>query len=164
MKLKAILLLSLALILNCTSFAQNYDWFERIKTIEILKSNRQDVNRIFGQPKNPTYQYNNIYQLKEGKLDVEYSVGLCNSERKLGWNVPEFTVTRFFFTPNKPISPQKVGISLVGFQKHEIYDVTGAFLYSNEKKGINLSLKANGKIEIIEFYPQKKYDNLYCKE
>jgi hypothetical protein len=162
MKLKAVLLFGLILVFSCSIFAQGPVWFKNIKKIKIFQSTREDVARIFGQPKNPINQYNNIYELKEGELDVEYSRGLCSSEKREGWNVPEFVITRIFFTPNKQINHKKLLVGSNGFHKYEIRDVPGAFIYENDEKGIRYSITSKGKIEAITFYPPSKYDYLFC--
>lgn len=162
MKIKTLYLLSLILVFNCQNYAQEPDWFRKIKSIDVLISTRKDIIKLFEEPKNSNYPYFESYQLKEGKMNVEYSKGFCNGEKKDAWNVTEFTVTRIFFTPNRPVTPEMLGINPTEFHKYEIEDVPGAFEYENDETGIDFTLKTTGKIEIIVFNPQKKYDNLYC--
>lgn len=164
MKLKLYFLFVLMLTLSYSIFAQEYEWFRKIKSIIVISSTREDVIKVFGQPKDVTRKYNVSYNLTEGKMDVEYSTGLCGLNKKKGWNVPEFTVTRIFFFPSKPFIPKELGVDLTEFRKYEVSDVPGSFEYENEEIGIDYSVTTKGKIEGIEFYPPSKYDYLYCKE
>ncbi len=127
-----------------------------------MSSTRDDVIRIFGQPKDSTFQYYKSYDLKEGKVEIEYSRGLCGDKKKEGWNVPEFTVTRIFFNFTKPINPKNFPISSTEFRKYPISDVPDAFTFENEEEGINYFMTSTGKIADIEFYPSNKYDYLFC--
>lgn len=164
MKLKLYFLFGLILTLNCSVFAQEPEWFKNIKNIVVMSSTREDVTKLFGQPENSNSQYFKYYDLKEGKLSVEYSRGLCSDEKKEGWNVPEFTVTRIFFDFYKPVNSKKLPIDSTGFRKYPIKDVSGAFIYESDEKGIDYSVTSEGKIESITFYPSNKYDHLFCEK
>lgn len=54
-------------------------------------------------------------------------------ERKDGWNVPEFTVTRIFERDPKPTT---LRIRTKGIYRLEIDDVPGAFWFEDDMLGI----------------------------
>jgi hypothetical protein len=164
MKLKFTYLLLLIFLSVSSGFGQQPAWLKKIKEIELLRSTEQDVVRIFGEPEKSDYPYFRIFNLKEGKLDVQYSMGYCTELKRKGWNVPEFTVTGISLSPKKQVEPEKLGINLSNFELTEVFDVPGAFEGRNDELGIELVKTRKGKIESISFYPPSKFDHLYCRE
>ena len=164
MKFRIIISILILAVFDFSVSAQESEVLSKLKKINLLKSTRDDIIRVFGEPEISTYPYFKSYSLKDGKVDIEYSTGLCGNKNKDGWNVPEFTVTRIFFDFKKPPNPKKyLNIHSKDFRKYPIKDVPGAFIYENEKIGIDYSITRKGKIESVTFYPAQKYDHLYCE-
>ncbi len=162
MKTQLYLVLPL-LLLNIPLFAQEASLVKKMKSIEILKATRIDIERIFGRPEHSESPYYHTFKFREGTMNVEYAAGPCNVTKRKGWNVPEFTVTSLFLTLSKHLSAQELGLSSIGFRKYPIKDVPGAFVFENEAAGMEYTLTSKRYIESVSFSPKKKYDDLYCE-
>jgi hypothetical protein len=163
MKLERTLFLAILLVSTLDCFAQKPEWFKSLESVRLLQSTRLEIENTFGAPANPTYVYDRIYKLREGKLSIEYSQGLCSEAKVKGWDVPALTVTRLFFFPRVPISLEDLKMDFTDFQKSESRDVPGAYGYSNAEWGIDVNVGRKGKIESIGFYPSTKYDHVRCE-
>lgn len=164
MKSRLVLFVGTMLIMLGPTFGQTPEWLEKLKDIALMTSTRSDIERVFGYPENPSLKHNSVYRLKEGKLDIEYSRGKCSENEMKGWDVSELTVTRMFFFPKIALVLTDLGLNFTGFRKFPSTDVPGAFGYRNEEAGIDIDVTSKGKIEAIEFYPGKRYEDLYCKK
>lgn len=142
--------------------AQQPDWFKKIRAIKLLEASRADVIKLFGESKDDINDYNPQYQLIEGEMNIEYSRGLCGPDNKIGWNVPEYTVTRIFFFPSIRIKPNSLRLKLTEFRKYEVSDSPGFFVYESDKLGLYFNVKKDGSISSFEFRPSDKYNNLFC--
>lgn len=160
---KTILICAVLLSLVCQNQAQTIKVIEKIKTLKILSSTRDDLRKAFGEAKDNDYPYTESFYLKEGKITADYSVGLCGENNKIGWHVPEWTITRIWFDPEKPLDPQQLKIDFTGFKKTEVFDVPGAFEYEDKKSGIGYSVTRQGKIEFISFDPPTEFNYLDCE-
>lgn len=153
------------LLLSQSLFAQQPEWFTKIRSIGLLKNNRQDIIKLFGRTEDSKqHYYFDSYDLKEGEMDVEYSRGLCGEDNKIGWNVPEFTVTRIFFFPKQPVTPKQLKLKLKNFRKKEVFDSPRNFHYESDDVGIYFNVNRNGKISSLEFRPTGKFDSLFCSQ
>jgi len=148
------LLILLMLCLRGVGLGQ--DW----RTITPLKSTRTEVESLFG-PGNDRYLAN--YSLRDGTLSVEYSSGPCRSERKGGWNVPEGTVVSVRFEPKSKKKFASLKLEFTKFKKVEGGDVVGVVNYTNEEQGVTYEVH-RGKVDAIEYLPDKRYDSLKCAE
>lgn len=162
MKLKWTFFLAILFVLSLNSLAQKPEWLKNLESVRLLQSTRPEIENTFGSPENPSYEYDRVYKLREGKLDVEYSQGLCSEAKVKGWDVPVLTVTRLFFFPRVSMRLEDLKMDFSGFRKSGPRDVPGAYGYGNDELGIDIDVGREGRIEAIEFYPSKKYNDLRC--
>lgn len=158
----------------------------KMKQVKLLSDTYEDVVRIMGKPVDGTAEreYSEYFDFKEGRMFVLFSLGVCKQkgvkglQALSGWKVPEYTVVKVSFSPDKPISPKKSLIDLSGFTKKTVRYADdysdGAtpddhrrapfqFEYENDELGISY-FEEYGKISDITFYPSRKFDNLLCSE
>lgn len=163
MKLKWTFFLAILFVLTLNAFAQKPEWLKNLESVRLLESTRLEIENTFGRPENPTRKYHVVYRLGEGRLSIEYSQGLCSEAKVKGWDVPVLTVTRLFFFPRVSMRLEDLKMDFSGFRKSGPRDVPGAYGYGNDELGIDIDVGREGRIEAIEFYPPKKYDDLRCK-
>lgn len=144
--------------------AQTPDWYLKAKKIEILKSTREDVIRVFGEPRESSKKYDASYKYDDYIIYVHYSHGLCEVTKKEGWNVPEFTVTSIFVSLYKNINYRKLNLKLKKLYREEIYDVPNAYVYYDYENGESYGIDSKGLLESVSFDPGQKSDYLYCKK
>ena len=168
MKLKILILITLVLLSNQMIFGQEPDWMKKMKSITLLSSTRDDVNKLLGQPRGNRISYLEYYVL-EGEISVQYSskcrtIIVEGKEVVEGWNIPEWTVTTISFSPNKKLTLKKLKFDVTGFNSYPVLDSRGAKIYENDELGIEYGIGYGGKLDLITFYPANKYDNLHCKK
>lgn len=150
-----------AILFNLLLFAQSncigaQDW----KKIVPLKTTRAEVETTFGRA---TGAFEVLYQLKAGRLSIEYSSGPCRPDRKGGWNVLENVVVSVYFSPKRPKRVSEIKLDPTKFRKVIDDHVLGAIYYINDEEGITYAVQ-QGKVDYVEYGPPKKYDYLYCKD
>lgn len=136
---------------------------ERWRRITVMKSTREDVERIFGKAMDQGY-YTSTYLLAEGNLSVEYSIGNCKS--KIGWNVPEWTVIKIYYELKTDISytPSDLSIDLNTFDKVGAQQCTPeAQVYIDERNGIECVVVNNKTLLSIAYSPPPQFDSLRCQ-
>jgi len=154
MKNLRILFMLPSLILAMHSCGNAQDW----RKIVPLKSTRAEVETLLGPAEGA---YSTVYQLKEGKLFIEYSSGPCRPDRKNGWNVAENTVVSLSFSPRHKKRLADLKLDLTKFRKEIDQQVIGITYYVDEENGITYEIQ-DGKVDSIEYDPPKKYDHLFC--
>lgn len=154
------------MILVCVDIlpAQTPDWYLKAKKLEILKSTREDVIKMFGDPTEIITNYNTSYKYDDYIIYVDYSPGLCEMTKKEGWNVPEFTVTEIFVSLYKKVNYRKLNIKLKKLDREEVYDVPGTYVYYNYENGESYNINSKGLIGSVSFEPGQKSDYLYCEK
>lgn len=148
---------------NHLTFAQTPDWYSQIKKIKILKSNRNEVIKMFGEPNNVNDKHYISYKYDDYSLSIEFSSGLCEATKEEGWNVPEFVVTDIFIQLYKKINYQELNLKLDKLVKEEISDVPGAFIYYDYVKGESYNINSKGLLGSISLTPKKKDKHLFCE-
>jgi hypothetical protein len=143
--------------------AKEPGWLTRVKNIKIFKTTKDDVIRVFGITSPMSNEHHQIFELEEGQLVVDYSFGDCKSNIRNEWDVAEFVVTAFAFTPSKAVDLDDLGLESMSFKKFPVYDVPGAYYCENIEMGISYGLNRKGKVEILEFYPPAADNYLFCK-
>ncbi len=139
--------------------AQEANWLQ----IKVMQSTRADVERILGKPsKPPNNSFTAFYRLDNGNLFVIYSLRLCESDDRGGWNVDEGVVTKLGFFPD--ISPKIKSLKLdkKKYKKSlEGGDTLGIYSYKDDEAGIEYTVQ-NGIVETVTYYPGRKYEHLRC--
>src|SRR4051794_10607681 len=96
------LILKLALVITCLNLSvlcKEPDWYLSLRQLTPLKSTKADVNKVF---RNPVVRRAFIedeseivlYDTKEGKLSVAYSVGKCSTLTGPGFRVEKDVVLK----------------------------------------------------------------------
>lgn len=115
MKARVILGLLFWSIFCSYNFAQEVEMFKKLSAISVMTSTRADIINLLGEPADSQSPYFVEYELKEGSIDIEYSQGRCSNERKSGWDVSEFTVTRVFLLLIGQTDPKSCRLAQLNF-------------------------------------------------
>ena len=167
--MKLLAVLSLVLAFQSITFAQEPEWFQKVKQLRLLSSTYEDAVRILGTPSDGTSEreLSEYFDLKEGRVFVAFENGKCVisslSGKPTGWLVPAWTVVTVGFEPAVPMTKKDLPFKIKGFRKYESSDVRGAFSYENERDGLSFFVKRNGNIEDVSFNPPSSMDHLLCK-
>jgi hypothetical protein len=128
------------------------------RKIAPLVTTRTDVEAILG-PASDGFEV--LYQLKDGKLSIEYSTGPCSSGQKGGWNLPQNVVVSLHFVPLHAMKVSK--LDLKKFRRVVDDHLPSVTYYINDDEGITYAIQ-QGKVDYVEYGPAKKYEYLYCKD
>ena len=163
---KIILVLTgfLWIILNCSTVFCNPEWYIKLKRIELLKSSYDTIVEMYGEPANSNGKILKKFETPDGDLFVTFSTGKCGTEYKKGYDVNEGIVERLEFSIKKKsrVKPKKLGFNLSQFEKTEVQDVPGIYVYENSDAGIFIGTDKNGLVDEIDFQPSSRFDDLYC--
>jgi len=160
--MKQILFL-IGLIIFVSTFAegQNPIWLDRLIQIIPLKSSKEDVETVFGNPKiTENFEKRNLelvyYDIPEGRIVVEYSTGKC---------VPEYAAETYKVEKGKVISivvfPEdfplfsKFSIKDMGLEKRRVSGAPG-WHYINDETGNDISV-VNKRVVTIKKEPSENY-------
>lgn len=151
-------------------------WYSKLRKIKVLKTTREDIEKLFGHPQ-ITYvfqgHFTNLveYKLKEGQLSIAYSLGKCSEINKpgYGYDVAKDVVIDVDLDLEKTVDISKLQIDSSDFDKAEISDIVGVFTYRNESIGEYYTIgeyhKDNKKeLRNIQFFPSENQENLACKK
>lgn len=132
-------------------------------SIELLATNRNDIERLFGKP--TSGKYSDMFDFPEVQVFVLYSAGPCKPGRSSGWNVSEYTVTGISLSFRPPIKSKALPFSLKsGFRNYPIFDSRKGKVYENDEKGIEVVMNSNGRVESISLDPKKEDSSKHCKK
>jgi hypothetical protein len=183
--MKRIILCSVMLLLSANALlAKDPKWLRKMKQVKLLSDTYEDVIKIMGKPAGGSSEREHIeyFDFKEGRMTILYSLGVCKQrgvkglQAMSGWKIPEFTVVKVSFSPDKHISPKKSFIKLNGFTKKPVKYADdysdGAtpddhrrapfqFEYDNNELGIQY-FEEYGKISEFTFFPSEQFDYLRC--
>lgn len=174
MKTKTIFTALFLIIFTSNVFSQKSEWLEKMQQVKLLSTNYEDVIKIFGNPIDGTYEreLSEYFDIKEGRVFALFALGECvvtsySDGKPIGWKVPAYTITDLSFTPNKRIKlkdfTKQMKLNLADFRSYEISDVPRAFVYENDKIGLDFVIDRKGKVEGISFQPPEALDYLYCQ-
>ena len=121
----------LCLILSTSAMPNTAGW----RGIVPLRSSRRDVERNIGPPVSPG---DNIYNLKDERVRVEYSVLPCRAGWPYGWNVPAETVTLIQVFPKKKPMLSELGADLIKYDKFNAPGAPGDVHYNNFDEGLSI--------------------------
>lgn len=168
--MKNFLILTLIiLVLGHIISAQILPELEKVKSIKLLESTRDDVRRILGDYKlkvSKQRDYEDAFETANAEIEVSYSNGKCKSEDEdfAGWNVPEWTITYVTVTPKNTLTSKEIGLNLTKFKKEQVYkNVSDLYIYHKLNEGIGYQVNKNG-INEINFIPPKNKYPLLCSE
>jgi hypothetical protein len=148
-----LLILVVSFVLSMTVSAQEPDWFLKLKEIKVFQSSKQDVERVFENPKN-IYSSNKDgkelgwgeiieYNTVSGKLHVFYSTGRCSEiTNNDGWDLVKDVVVNIEFEPLKSVKLSKLSLDLSTFKREKESD-TSFWHYTSEKLGIKFAVLQN---------------------
>lgn len=159
-------------LLNFSVYAKKPDWFLKLQEIKVFQSNRQDVERVFDNPKflyssneNPKetgWGETVEYQTTDGKLEVFYSTGRCSEQtNKKGWDIDKDLVVSIEFEPNEPIKLSDLELDLSSFSGYKESD-NQYFQYKSEKLGVEFTL-LGGEVTYIEYSITPEMKKLDCE-
>lgn len=154
--------LILILSLSGTIFCQTINVWNGITP---LKSTRADVEKILGKPVALSVARHAAgYKTKDGRVFVLYSTGLCDVNPEHGWNIPELTVVKISYYPDRLPKLSDLQIDLSKFTKSLDPGSLNGVSYTNKTEGIMLTVDSVGDvIESFGYFPESKYDHLKCK-
>jgi hypothetical protein len=158
-KIIVILWLLLFLILgSLVSSAQEADWNQ----IVVMRSTQKDVERILGTPGADMNSsgVHAFFVVKNGRLTISYSTGLCEPDQQGGWNIEKGVVDEITLSPANKIRFNSLKIEREKFQKRLEGD-SDALSYENDEDGIKY-IVLNGMVRHIVYYPGSKFDNIRC--
>lgn len=150
-----------------STYANEPEWYQKVKQIKLMTSTRHEVESLFNNPKFEETSKKNwsqkvYYQLEFGQMIVSYSTGKCSKERNMsGYDVVEDTVIRVILNLKKPINMIELDVDLSNFEKYKERD-NDAWIYTNEDLGIQLT-GSEKVIRDLEFFPWSKYEYLSCR-
>ena len=156
----------LALILSTSAYAQEPDWYKKLKLIKPLESTSEDVERVFGNIK-PQSGFSNekgsmaYYEILGGHFYVDYSSGQCSSSWKGDYNVDKGKVVEISFYASKLSRLANFNLNLGDFITEKEND-NSTLHYINNELGIDYSTE-RGKVKGVHLFPIVKYDYLKCE-
>lgn len=165
-----ILLLTLFALVAISANAQQPEWYRKIKEINFLSNNYDDVIRVFdlaSKVKNDPDAFHRGewgISLPDGRVHVWFQPGRpCTSGSKLslGWNIPQGTVVMIEFFPEfeKPITVQQLPFSVAGFDVYALSERT--FLYLSAAEGIRVDAYGNS-VNSVTFFARDDMSYMRC--
>lgn len=168
---------SIFLILLITFFSlqsiygQQQNGTETLSKINLFESTRLDVEKVFRYSKSKETAKSDgtqtvYYDLDNGRLSVDYSIGKCSEHQSLdGYNIEENVVIGIYLYLFKEVEISKFNFNLDKFEKITNPDTNG-INYLNENLGIEISGDEK-TIRSIEFSPsisqESKFGCSYLK-
>ena len=167
-----IIVLVIAMTANVTVVAKEPEWFIKIKQIDVLKSTRIDVERVFPESKivdqidyteeKGGWGREVEYRTSEGYLKVEYSTEGCPVNKlAVAYNVPLDTVVELRFYPSDEPSITELDLRLDDFSRERVADVVDTFVFRNVSRGTKLVI-SKGKVSSVEFSPARLHERRRC--
>jgi len=165
--MRFITLLTLLTFLCVSTSAQEPQWYTKVKEIEPLRSNYQDVVRVFDLSKVATdpdlfHRDQWAMDVADGSIQIFFKQGercVDGSTIGPGWNVPHGTVVLITFSPDwkKPISLEQLPFPVVDFELEDNNQV----LYGSEQ-GIKVETDAAKVVSTIRFVPPDNMSFMRC--
>lgn len=166
----------LFLFVTISSHGAEPKWYSKYKQIQILKTTKQEFEKLFNYPQITYTSQSHTslwveYKIKEGKITAFYSLGKCSevNESKYGYDVNKDVLTSIDIDLQKPVDISKLGLNLQGFDKFEISDLPGVFEYSNPTIGERYITgeyfkNSSKKLTHIYWFPSESNEKLACRE
>jgi hypothetical protein len=156
-----IYLLLMALIFSHQGCRHGDGW----QGIEILKSRRNDVEKILGKPRTGSVAGEAAtYETKDAEVFVQYSTGSCNASSDGEWNIPEQTVLGISVRPKMQPRLAELNLDLSKYEKKPDPGILLLVEYINSTDGIIVVFDKEKELVIdFRYYPGSKYKDLRCK-
>lgn len=154
-------------LLNLPAFGQMPKWFVRIKQIKLFETTRNDVEKLFDNPKITNSLRGSAgmsvdYKLNVGGLSITYSNGQCSKSTIYDYAVAADVVTSIELFLDSPVDIARLGLNIKHFEKVAIGDVEGLFNYSNESQGIYFVGDVR-RLHELEITPTPEQEKLFCQ-
>ena len=141
---------------------------ERVRTIKLLESTRDDVKRILAEYEASDDEYHSQeFSIENVTVEVSYASGVCSDdadERDFSeiWRVPEWRVTRIDITSDDPIRLEDISVDLSKLTREQPdkNDPEGFLLYS-KALGLIVETSEDG-VEKITFVPTQSDSKNLC--
>jgi hypothetical protein len=149
-------------------YAKQPEWLKKVKKIEILKTAKGEVEKLFGNPKiietrDLAIVFKNgwgkeiKYETKYGNLEVWYAAGKCSKSRGIyAYDIDADVVAAFTFFPNEIALENQLGYDLNKFEVDSDSDTDKTYSFEDEKSKITIEVK-NFQVYSIEFEISDKY-------
>jgi hypothetical protein len=141
------------------SYAKESKW----RQIVLLRSTRDDVERLLGRPQYEGYYTS--FKVEDGMLGVEYyPLDFCTSQD--GYlKVRRWTVVEMTYEPDNPPSLANLKLDLKKFRKtRESPDAPDLITYINDESGVAYTFQADGTLSDVRYFPAKRYAALRCNQ
>jgi len=128
--------------------------------IEPLHSTRADVERLIGSP---TESNGLTYSLKTEQVTIYYSTHRCINGWPHGWDVSPDVVIKIDAYQKMKLKVDQLGVDLRSYTKSENPQLGGSD-YTDKNSGVSIGVKADGDVEVVQYYPSIKDDYLLCPD
>lgn len=156
-------------------YAKQPEWLRKIKKIEVLKSTKAEVEKLFGNPQiievdDLAAKYKNgwgktvRYDTKYGNLEISYAAGKCSENKGLySWDIAADIVFELTFSPNDIVLDNQLGYNLGKFEKESDSEAGKTYSLKTGNSGIKIEIE-DAKVSSLNFFIVEKYLNqLECK-
>jgi hypothetical protein len=159
--------IAITLILTLTGFwapvRHNTPKEPKWRQIILMRSTRQDVERLLGRSKNRGFVAS--YKVEDGTLDVEYyPFNYCTPAPAADLRVRRWTVVEITYVPDKPSTLADLKLDRDKFRMvRESIHVPEAVTYLNEEEGVDYTFQGDETLDNIRYFPGRHLDTLRCK-
>jgi hypothetical protein len=157
-------------------FAKPGAWLGKIKKIELVKTTRVEIEKLFENPQvieieDLAVDYKNgwgklvKYETKYGKLEVWYAAGKCSESKgkPYAYDVAADVAMMFTFFPNEIVFENQLGYNLSKFKTDVVSETDKTYSLETEKSKIVVEVKSL-QVSSIEHDISVKYKTqLECK-
>jgi len=146
--------ISISLLMALKGVAFTKEW----RSIVPLKSNRNDAERILGDPIKST-EWFSYYKLSREIVVVHFQVTTCDSDKfGLGWNVAPGTVVRIGVIPRGKHQKEEYLLA----SNSEIRDTSsGLAYYTDDAEGLTVETYKNF-VTLMDYHPAPGQEVLRC--
>ncbi len=155
--------------------AKQAEWLKQIKRIEVLKTTKAEVEKLFDNPKvieidDLAVKFKNgwgktiKYETKYGLLEISYAAGKCSENKSLySWDIAADVVVEMTFSPNDIVFENQLGYNLGKFEKDADSETDKIYSLETGKSGIKIEVE-DAKVSFVNFFITEKHlKQLECK-
>ncbi len=130
-----------------------------------LRSTRDDVRRILGQPLSMSSNFSDLYDVNEGRVSIMYIRQRCEQGLPAdwgNWNVPPYTVVNIIISLKEWMPLSELGVPDI--EKLKWYTDDAFFTYYHDKKeGVQYEVR-DGIVRSITYGPTERDQHLSCRK
>ena len=129
-----------------------------------LHSTRKDVEQLVGKPKASRAS---TYVLKDGRITVFYSDGVCENGDEIDWNVPRDTVVNMKFEPNGTLTIADLKLDMTKYERFDDPHAQIIVHYYSTEEGVRIGasrLRGVEEVRYITYEPAPKDYHLRCPQ